>query len=177
MNRVKIIFDTRLDKKWTKRTIVDSQTHQCSLTFPPHLLLMYHQRVRLLLLGIQSNGLFMREDQILKEDAVFTVINWLFLPLCRTDSWPYRLRYIHQCPWNQSMKFSHWRFLKTQFFWVSHFKIFFASFLWKLINIYWIEGFFTKFWWFPWFSENSWCAYTFATQCKYNQSNFSILIG
>ena len=33
---------------------------------------MYHQRVRLLLLGNQSNGLFMREDQIFKKDTVFT---------------------------------------------------------------------------------------------------------
>ena len=76
------------------------------------------------------------------------------------------------------MKFSwknieNWRNWKTQFFWVGHFefflskkKIFFCLILIQISHNLLGTKDFSKFWWLPWFPENFWGAYTFATQCK-----------
>ena len=98
----------------------------------------------------------------------------LFLPLCQTTSWPYRLSYINglrinqsSSPKDQSVKFSqknfkNWRFWKTAIlknrpFWIFFFikKNFFCFIFMKISpNLYGrMDG--SKFWGFPWFPANS----------------------
>ena len=89
----------------------------------------------------------------------------LFLSLCRTASRPYRLSHINALHINQyyyskdqSMKFLHkifenWRFWKSQFFWVSNFNFFFASFPWKSVQIYMVEWMGRNFDVFPGFQK------------------------
>ena len=102
----------------------------------------------------------------------------LCLSLHQTVWQPYRLSHINALsinlsypPKDQSLKFSlkdieNWRSWKSQFFWVSHFILFFASSPWKSVNIYGVGRMGQKFDDYPGFqSMRSW-ANTYAQDCS-----------
>ena len=72
--------------------------------------------------------------------------------------------------WWQLLSF--WRWLKNSVFLSRPFwnffakKIFFCFIPIKISQHLKDSKDFSKFWWLPWFPENFWCAYTFATQCN-----------